>query len=80
MAAVQRFTDPASVTASNASKGFQRLLLGAGAGLPLRAAAQQAPMWVGGKAGQERLKTAVAALKHVTGAPGTPLFNQIWVL
>lgn len=73
MAAVNEFTDPASAAASDAAKGFQRLLLGAGPGQPLRAAAQQPPGWLGGKTGQERLKTALAALKDVTNVPGKSL-------
>ena len=70
MSAVHKFTDPASAAASEVSQAFQRLLLGAGPGLPLKAAAQQPPGWLGGKIGQERLKTALMALKEITDAQG----------
>ena len=70
MSAVHKFTDPASAAASEVSQAFQRLLLGAGPGLPLKAAAQQPPGWLGGKTGQVRLKTALAALKDITNAQG----------
>ena len=70
MAAVQRFTDPASVAASERAKGLQQLLLAAGPEPALRAAAQQSPRWLGGSAGQGRLKTALAALQDITNAPG----------
>ena len=70
MSAVHKFTDPASAAASEVSQAFQRLLLGAGPGLPLKAAAQQPPGWLGGKTGQDRLKTALAALKETTNAHG----------
>ncbi|DBA71486.1 TPA: hypothetical protein ACH3X2_14306 [Trebouxia sp. C0005] len=70
MSAVHKFTDPASAAASEVSQAFQRLLLGAGPGLPLKAAAQQPPGWLGGKPGQDRLKTALAALKGATNAQG----------
>lgn len=73
MAAVHRFTDPASAAASEVTQAFQRLLLGARPGVPLRAAAQQAPLWLGGKTGQERLKTALTALKEVTNVQGKSL-------
>ena len=76
MSAVHRFTDPASAAASEESQAFHRLLLGAGPGLPLKAAAQQPPGWLGGKTGQGRLKSALAALKETTNAQGKYL-NQI---
>ena len=70
IAAVQRFTDPSAGVASEEAKGLQQVLLGAGSESALRAAAQQSPRWVGGSAGQGRLKTALAALQETTHAPG----------
>lgn len=70
MAAVQCFTDSAATSSSQESKGLQHVLLGAGTVAALRAAAQQSPTWVGGSAGQGRLKTALAALQETTHAPG----------
>ncbi len=77
MSAVHKFTDPASAAASEVSQAFQRLLLGAGPGLPLKAAAQQPPGWLGGKTGQERLKAALVALKEITNAPGKYLNQHV---
>lgn len=77
MSAVHKFTDPASAAASEVSQAFQRLLLGAGPGLPLKAAAQQPPGWLGGKPGQDRLKTALAALKGATNAQGKYLHRTV---
>ena len=76
MSAVHKFTDPASAAASEVSQAFHRLLLGAGPGLPLKAAAQQPPGWLGGKTGQDRLKIALSALKETANAQGKYL-NQI---
>ena len=70
MAAVQRFTDPAAVAASEGAKGLQPLLLGAGLAPALSTAAEQSPRWLGGSAGQGRLKTALAALQDITDVPG----------
>ena len=70
MAAVQRFTDPASVAASEGAKSLQQLLLAAGPEPALRAAAQQSPGWLGSSAGQGRLQSALAALQEITNAPG----------
>ena len=70
MAAVQCFTDSAATSSSQEAKGLQHVLLGAGTEAALRAAAQQSPTWVGGSAGQGRLKTALAALQETTHAPG----------
>lgn len=72
IAAVQRFTDPSVGEASEEAKGLQHVLLGAGSEAALRAAAQQSPRWIGGSAGQGRLKTALAALQETTHAPGMP--------
>ncbi len=77
MSAVHKFTDPASAAASEAIQAFQRLLLGAGPGLPLKAAAQQPPGWLGGKTGQDRLKTALAALKDITNAQGKYSYQHV---
>ena len=73
MAAVQKFTDPASAAASEVTQAFQRLLLGPRPGVPLKAPAQQAPLWLAGKTGQERLKNALTALKEITNAQGKSL-------
>ena len=70
IAAVQRFTEPSAGTASEEARALQHVLLGAGSEAALRAAAQQSPRWVGGSAGQGRLKTALAALQETTHAPG----------
>ncbi len=77
MSAVHKFTDPASAAASEVSQAFQRLLLGAGPGLPLKTAAQQPPGWLGGKTGQDRLKTALVALKQTTNAQGKYLNHSV---
>ena len=76
IAAVQRFTDPSVGEASEEAKGLQHVLLGAGSEAALRAAAQQSPRWIGGGAGQGRLKTALAALQETTHAPGMPSTNN----
>ena len=70
IAAVQRFAEPSASVSSEEAKGLQHVLLGAGSEAALRAAAQQSPRWVGGIAGQGRLKTALAALQETTHAPG----------
>lgn len=73
MAAIQAFTDPAAASAESEScQGFRRLLLGAFPGQQegLRAGADQAPAWLRGRAGQERLQKALASVKEVTDTPG----------
>ena len=73
MAAVQTFTDPAGAAAlAEPCQSFRRLLLGAFPGHQegLRAGAEQAPAWLKGRAGQERLQKALASVKETTNTTG----------